>query len=199
MATKKKTAKSTATGKPVVIVESPAKAKTLGKFLGKDYTIEASVGHIRDLPASAAEIPPSLKKEPWSRLGIDIDDDFRPLYVVPKNKRDHMRKLKGLVKDAPIVYLATDEDREGESISWHLVEELKPKGEIKRLVFHEITKEAILQVARGAARHQRGPGRGAGNPAPGRPALRLHGVAAAVEEDPARSCRRVACRASRCD
>jgi len=146
MATKKKTAKKKPTGKPVVIVESPAKAKTLGKFLGKDYTIEASVGHIRDLPASAAEIPPSLKKEPWARLGIDVESDFRPLYVVPKTKREQIRKLKRLVKDAPTVFLATDEDREGESISWHLVEELKPKGEIKRLVFHEITKAAILKA-----------------------------------------------------
>lgn len=146
MATKKKTAKKKPPGKPVVIVESPAKAKTLGKFLGKDYTIEASVGHIRDLPANAAEIPPSLKKEPWARLGIDVENDFKPLYVVPKNKREQIRKLKQLVKDAPTVFLATDEDREGESISWHLVQELKPKGEVKRLVFHEITKPAILKA-----------------------------------------------------
>jgi len=150
MATKKKAAKKKAakksTGKPLVIVESPAKARTLGKFLGKDYEIEASVGHVRDLPASAAEIPAKHKKDAWARLGIDVENDFRPLYVVPKTKREHMRKLKQLVKSAPILYLATDEDREGESISWHLVEELAPKSEVKRLVFHEITKTAILKA-----------------------------------------------------
>jgi DNA topoisomerase-1 len=129
--------------KPVVIVESPAKARTISKFLGKDYVIEASVGHVRDLPANAAEIPAAVKKEPWARLGIDVDEGFRPLYVVPKDKKEHLRKLKALVKDASILYLATDEDREGESISWHLLEELKPKVEVKRLVFHEITKAAI--------------------------------------------------------
>ena len=146
MAAKKKTTKKKPAGKPLVIVESPAKARTLGKFLGKDYAIEASVGHIRDLPASAAEIPAALKKEPWARLGIDVDEDFKPLYVVPKAKREHMRKLKKLVKEASILYLATDEDREGESISWHLVQELNPQSEIKRLVFHEITKDAILKA-----------------------------------------------------
>jgi DNA topoisomerase-1 len=136
MASKKK-------GKPLVIVESPAKARTIGKFLGKDFAIEASIGHIRDLPANATEIPAKVKKEKWARLGIDIDNDFAPLYVVPAKKRDQIRKLKALLADAPLVYLATDEDREGESISWHLVDELKPKVEVKRLVFHEITKEAI--------------------------------------------------------
>ncbi|MGE0144496.1 MAG: type I DNA topoisomerase [Planctomycetota bacterium] len=130
-------------GPSVVIVESPAKARTIAKFLGSGYRIEASVGHVRDLPSSAEEIPAAVKKEKWSRLGIDVSDGFRPLYVVPKEKRDTIKKLKQLVKDAGTVYLATDEDREGESISWHLVQVLEPKGEIKRLVFHEITKEAI--------------------------------------------------------
>ncbi|MBK8980420.1 MAG: type I DNA topoisomerase [Planctomycetes bacterium] len=129
--------------KPVVIVESPAKARTIARFLGSGYAIEASVGHIRDLPANAAEVPAKHKKEKWARLGIDVERDFAPLYVVPKEKKDHIKKLKQLVQDASVVYLATDEDREGESISWHLVDELKPKGEIKRLVFHEITKSAI--------------------------------------------------------
>ncbi|MEM7200390.1 MAG: type I DNA topoisomerase [Planctomycetota bacterium] len=129
-------------------MESPAKARTVGKFLGKDYVIEASVGHIRDLPANAAEIPAAFKKEKWARLGIDIENAFKPLYVVPKEKRDQIRKLKQLVKDASVVYLATDEDREGESISWHLVQELAPKGETKRLVFHEITKSAIEESLR---------------------------------------------------
>ena len=144
-ARKSKTSKAAGSGKPLVIVESPAKARTISKFLGGDYIIEASVGHIRDLPANAAEIPAKFKKESWSRLGIDIDSDFRPLYVVPKDKRDHIKKLKSLVKDASELLLATDEDREGESISWHLVQELAPDrvGEVRRLVFHEITRSAI--------------------------------------------------------
>ncbi|HLQ38545.1 MAG TPA: type I DNA topoisomerase, partial [Planctomycetota bacterium] len=133
-------------GKPLVIVESPAKARTIAKFLGSDYVIEASIGHIRDLPANAAEIPPALKKEKWARLGIDVDKEFRPLYVVPKEKKEQIKKLRDALKHAPVLYLATDEDREGESISWHLVQELQPKCTIKRLVFHEITKPAILEA-----------------------------------------------------
>ena len=133
-------------GKPLVIVESPAKARTIGKFLGSDYVIEASVGHVRDLPANATEIPTAVKKEKWARLGIDVDADFRPLYVVPAKKREQLKKLKDALKDADVLYLATDEDREGESISWHLVQELKPKCETRRLVFHEITKTAILEA-----------------------------------------------------
>ena len=131
-------------GTPVVIVESPAKARTIGKFLGDGYRIEASIGHIRDLPSDASEVPAELKKEKWAKLGIDVENDFKALYVVPADKRDHLKKLRAMVKDAPVVYLATDEDREGESISWHLVQELQPKCETKRLVFHEITKGAIL-------------------------------------------------------
>ncbi|MBI5853215.1 MAG: type I DNA topoisomerase [Planctomycetes bacterium] len=133
-------------GLPVVIVESPAKARTIAKFLGSKYVIEASVGHVRDLPAGAEEIPEAYKKEKWARLGIDVDDDFKPLYVVPKEKAATIKKLKAAVKDASILYLATDEDREGESISWHLVQLLEPKVEVRRLVFHEITKEAILHA-----------------------------------------------------
>lgn len=133
-------------GTPVVIVESPAKARTIGKFLGSGYRIEASIGHVRDLPSDASEVPADLKKEKWAKLGIDVDQDFKTLYVVPADKKDHLKKLKSLVKDAPVLYLATDEDREGESISWHLVQELQPKCEIKRLVFHEITKPAILEA-----------------------------------------------------
>ncbi|MBL9089026.1 MAG: type I DNA topoisomerase [Planctomycetia bacterium] len=132
--------------KPLVIVESPAKAKTIGKFLGSGYLIEASIGHVRDLPSSAAEIPESVRAEAWSRLGIDIEHDFKPLYVVPRQKREQIKKLRALLKQAGMLYLATDEDREGESISWHLVDELKPKVPIKRLVFHEITKEAIHEA-----------------------------------------------------
>ncbi|MCU0864000.1 MAG: type I DNA topoisomerase [Planctomycetes bacterium] len=133
-------------GTPVVIVESPAKARTIGKFLGSDYRIEASIGHIRDLPGDASEVPAELKKEKWAKLGIDVEHDFKALYVVPADKKDHLKKLKAMVKDASILYLATDEDREGESISWHLVQELEPKCETKRLVFHEITKPAILEA-----------------------------------------------------
>ena len=147
MATKKtKKAKKKPKGRNLVIVESPAKARTIARFLGSDYVIEASVGHIRDLPANAAEVPAKFKKEKWSRLGIDIENGFAPLYVVPKTKREHIRRLKALVKDASALYLATDEDREGESISWHLLQELKPKAEIRRLVFHEITKKAIEEA-----------------------------------------------------
>ncbi|MBX3463267.1 MAG: type I DNA topoisomerase [Planctomycetes bacterium] len=133
-------------GTPLVIVESPAKARTIGRFLGSAFRIEASIGHIRDLPGDASEVPAALKKEKWAKLGIDVDHDFKTLYVVPADKRDHLRKLKAMVEDAPVLYLATDEDREGESISWHLVQELKPKCETRRLVFHEITKPAILEA-----------------------------------------------------
>ena len=130
--------------KNLVIVESPAKARTLSRFLGSDYEVEASIGHIRDLPQSASEIPEKVKKEKWARLGVDVENGFKPLYVVPSQKKAHIRHLKSLLKDAEILYLATDEDREGESISWHLMEVLKPKIPVKRLVFHEITKKAIL-------------------------------------------------------
>jgi DNA topoisomerase-1 len=133
-------------GTPVVIVESPAKARTIGKYLGSDYRIEASIGHIRDLPSTASEVPARLKGEKWAKLGIDVQEDFKALYVVPADKKEHLKKLRAMVKNASTLYLATDEDREGESISWHLLEELKPKCETKRLVFHEITKSAILKA-----------------------------------------------------
>ncbi len=128
----------------LVIVESPTKAKTIKKFLPAGYVVESSLGHIRDLPQSATEIPAQYKKEKWARLGIDVDHDFQPLYIVPSAKKKHIAELKKLVKEAEEVYLATDEDREGEAISWHLLEVLQPKVPIKRMVFHEITKEAIL-------------------------------------------------------
>jgi DNA topoisomerase I len=134
--------------KPLVIVESPAKAKTIAGFLGRDYVVEASIGHIRDLPSGAAEIPAAYKGEPWARLGVDVDNDFKPLYVVPKQKKDQVKKLKSLVKGASEVYLATDEDREGESIAWHLLEVLAPQVPVKRMVFHEITRPAIEQAVR---------------------------------------------------
>ena len=127
----------------LVIVESPAKARTISKFLGKEFVVEASIGHIRDLPRNAADIPSNVKSKPWARLGIDIENDFEPLYVVPSEKKSHIKELKNQLKTATELYLATDEDREGESISWHLLQVLKPKVPVYRLVFHEITKKAI--------------------------------------------------------
>ena len=114
-------------GKSLVIVESPTKAKTIAGFLPKGFMVESSLGHIRDLPESADEIPPDVKKEKWGRLGIDVANEFRPVYVVPSKKKKQVAKLKGLLKEASTLYLATDDDREGESISWHLLEVLKPK------------------------------------------------------------------------
>jgi DNA topoisomerase-1 len=128
----------------LVIVESPTKAKTIRKFLGKDYVVESCMGHIRDLPQTAKDIPEKYKKQPWARLGVDVDHDFDPIYTVPKNKTKIIKTLKDLMEEAGELYLATDEDREGEAISWHLVETLKPKVPFKRMVFNEITKEAIL-------------------------------------------------------
>src|SRR5438309_6782631 len=112
--------------KPLVIVESPAKARTIARFLGGDYVVESSIGHIRDLPRNAADVPAEHKGEAWARLGVDIDNDFRPLYVVAREKKDQVAKLRKLLKDAGELYLATDEDREGESIAWHLLEVLSP-------------------------------------------------------------------------
>lgn len=129
--------------KPLVIVESPAKAKTIARFLGDEYVVESSIGHIRDLPRSAAEVPAAYKSESWSRLGVDVDNGFKPLYVVASEKRSQVSKLRSLLKNASELYLATDEDREGESIAWHLLEVLAPQIPVKRMVFHEITKSAI--------------------------------------------------------
>jgi DNA topoisomerase-1 len=137
---------STGTGNRLVIVESPAKAKTIEGFLGRGYVVESSIGHIRDLPSGADEIPARHKGEPWARLGVDVDNDFKPLYIVPKNKRAQITKLKRLLKDADELLLATDEDREGEAIAWHLLDELKPKVPVRRMVFHEITSHAILDA-----------------------------------------------------
>lgn len=129
--------------KQLVIVESPAKAKTISKFLGPTYVVESSIGHIRDLPKRASDIPAAQKSLPWSRLGVDVENSFKPLYVVSSEKKAQVAKLKQLIKDADELYLATDEDREGESIAWHLLEVLNPKIPVKRMVFHEITKSAI--------------------------------------------------------
>jgi DNA topoisomerase-1 len=132
--------------KNLVIVESPAKAKTISKYLGKDFKVEASIGHIRDLPGNAQEVPEKYKKEKWARLGVDTEHGFKPLYIIPEAKKKQVKKLKDAIKGATTLYLATDEDREGESISWHLLELLNPKMTVKRLVFHEITKEAITKA-----------------------------------------------------
>src|SRR6188472_3147746 len=129
--------------KPLVIVESPAKARTLSRFLGNKYRVEASYGHIRDLPESAAEVPAEIKGKPWGRMGVDTDGDFTPYYVVPADKKKNVTALKAAMKDASELILATDPDREGESISWHLKELLKPKVKVRRIVFHEITEEAV--------------------------------------------------------
>ncbi|MDP2344461.1 MAG: type I DNA topoisomerase [Deltaproteobacteria bacterium] len=132
--------------KALVIVESPAKAKTIAKYLGKDFIVESSIGHIRDLPSSADQIPEQYKKKPWSRTGVDVENGFTPLYIVPPEKKAQVQKLKNLLADADALYLATDEDREGEAIAWHLKEVLKPKVPVKRMVFHEITEKAIKKA-----------------------------------------------------
>jgi len=131
--------------KRLVIVESPTKARTLRKFLGKDYIVESSIGHVRDLPQSAADIPEKFKSEKWSRLGVNVEEDFAPLYVVSPDKKKKIRELKQKLKEVDELLLATDEDREGEAISWHLIEVLNPRVPVKRMVFHEITKQAILE------------------------------------------------------
>lgn len=129
--------------KSLIIVESPTKAKTIKKFLPKDMSVESCNGHIRDLPASAREIPAKLKKNKWATLGIDVDNNYEPLYVISSRKKKTVSRLKKLTKEVDELILATDEDREGEGISWHIKDELKPKIPVKRMVFHEITEEAI--------------------------------------------------------
>ena len=134
-------------GIKLVIVESPAKARKIGGFLGEGYVVEASVGHIRDLPQRAADIPAEYKKVAWAKEGVNIEEDFAPLYVINPDKKAKVKELKELMKDADEILLATDEDREGEAIAWHLIEVLRPKVPIRRMVFHEITKEAIQRAA----------------------------------------------------
>src|SRR5246127_4173588 len=141
-----KTAPANGHGSKLVIVESPSKARTIAGYLGPGYVVESSVGHIRDMPDRAAEIPAKYRGEPWARLGVDVDHNFEPLFVVHSDKRQQVSKLKSLLKDADELLLATDEDREGEAIAWHLLEELKPKVPHSRMVFHEITPEAIARA-----------------------------------------------------
>ena len=129
--------------KRLVIVESPAKARTIKGYLGDEFVVESSVGHIRDLPERAADIPEEYKKEKWARLGVNVADEFRPLYIVDPDKKKRVNELKKLLKNADELLLATDEDREGEAIAWHLLEVLKPTVPVRRMVFHEITKDAI--------------------------------------------------------
>lgn len=132
--------------KRLVVVESPTKARTIRKFLPDSYVVEASMGHVRDLPPSASQIPEKYKKQKWSRLGVNVDEDYSPLYIVPSDKKKVVSQLKSALKEADELYIATDEDREGESIGWHLLEVLSPKVPVRRMVFHEITKPAILEA-----------------------------------------------------
>jgi DNA topoisomerase-1 len=134
------------TGRALVIVESPTKARTIRRFLGDQFRVEASMGHVRDLPSSATEVPAAVKGEPWARLAVDVDHGFAPVYIVPADKKKVVAQLKKELADADVLYIATDEDREGESIGWHLLELLKPKIPTHRMVFHEITREAIQKA-----------------------------------------------------
>ncbi len=132
--------------KKLVVVESPTKARTIAGYLGDGYIVESSIGHVRDLPRNAADVPKAHKGKKWARLGVDVDNDFETLYIVPAEKKKQVKVLKELLKGVDTLYLATDEDREGESIAWHLLELLKPKVEVKRMVFHEITPAAINEA-----------------------------------------------------
>ncbi len=130
----------------LVIVESPAKARTIAGFLGEGFVVESSIGHVRDLPRRADDVPKAYKGAGWARLGVDTENDFKPLYIVPAEKKAQITKLKKLVRETDELYLATDEDREGESIAWHLLETLSPKVPVQRMVFHEITRDAIARA-----------------------------------------------------
>ena len=134
-------------GKTLVIVESATKAKKIQKYLGDDFIVEASVGHIRDLPGRAADIPAKYKKEAWAKLGVNPEDGFTPIYVVSADKKKKVTDLKSKLKQADKLLLATDPDREGEAIAWHLLETLKPKVPVERMVFNEITESAIREAA----------------------------------------------------
>ncbi|MFD8496852.1 type I DNA topoisomerase [Amycolatopsis sp. NPDC059657] len=145
--TKKNDASDGAGRRRLVIVESPTKARKIAPYLGGNYVVESSVGHIRDLPRGAADVPAQYKGEAWARLGVDVDHDFKPLYIVTPDKKSKVSELKALLKDVDELYLATDPDREGEAIAWHLLETLKPKIPVRRMVFHEVTEQAIRAAA----------------------------------------------------
>ncbi|WP_347246200.1 type I DNA topoisomerase [Thermogutta sp.] len=145
---KTRTARGSGEKVKLVIVESPTKARTISRFLGSPYAIEASLGHIRDLPERATDCPPEYRSKPWAYLGVDVENGFQPIYIVPKDKVKQVQKLRKALQSAEELLLATDEDREGEAISWHLCEVLQPQVPVQRLVFHEITREAILQALR---------------------------------------------------
>src|SRR5437763_4695166 len=136
-------ARSNGSARRLVIVESPAKARKIASYLGSDYVVESSRGHIRDLPRGAADVPPKYKGEAWARLGVDVDHAFEPLYIITPDKRSTVTELRNALKGVDELYLATDGDREGEAIAWHLMETLKPTVPVRRMVFHEITKPAI--------------------------------------------------------
>ena len=177
-------------GTKLVIVESPSKARTIAGYLGQGYVVESSVGHIRDMPDSAAEIPAKYRGEPWARLGVDVDHDFEPLYVVHSDKRQQVSKLKSLLKDADELLLATDEDREGEAIAWHLLEELKPKVPAQPDGLPRDHPGGDRPGRRQPARPRRRPGRRLPDAPGARPAVRLRGLARAVEEGHAAAVRR---------
>ena len=170
-------------GRKLVIVESPAKARTIAGYLGEGYDVEASVGHIRDLP-QPSELPADMKKGPFGKFAVDVDNGFAPYYVVDSDKKKKVSELKKLLKESDELFLATDEDREGEAIAWHLLQELKPKVPVKRMVFHEITPRGHPAGARQHPRARRPAGRRAGDPAHPRPALRLRGQPGAVAQGP---------------
>ncbi len=168
----------------LVIVESPAKARTIGKYLGSGFTVEASIGHVRDLPQGAKQIPAQYKSEPWSNLGVNVHDNFTPIYIIPPGKSKQIKLLKDRLKSADALYLATDEDREGEAISWHLLEILKPKVPVHRLVFHEITKDAIQAALKSPRDVDDGLVR-AGDSPYSRSTVRLRSLAAVVAQSTA--------------
>ena len=146
MATRRRSPRQDSNENTLVIVESPAKARTIKRFLGDDYTVASSIGHIRDLPSSAAEVPKNLKGKDWATLAVNVDEGFEPVYIIPTDKKRVVTELRRELKGAGQLLLATDEDREGEAIAWHLVEVLKPKTPVRRLVFHEITHAAITEA-----------------------------------------------------
>ena len=170
-------------GRKLVIVESPAKAKTIAGYLGGDFEVEASVGHIRDLP-NPSELPADMKKGPYGKFAVDVDNGFDPYYVVDPDKKKKVADLKRLLKDASELYLATDEDREGEAIAWHLLEALKPRVPVKRMVFHEITREAIQRAVNDTREIDTRDGRRPGDPPHPRPPLRLRGEPGPVAQGP---------------